>query len=178
VYGANLDLDPLTPGAERRQYGTAILSRHRIRSWTNTLLPRPQGGEQRGVLEAVIKVRGVDVRVFNTHLQHNSQVERLAQIEQIRSLVGTASESVVLLGDLNATPESPEIAAITEDLADAWVAAGVGPGYTYDAASPHARIDYVLTSTGVVARTAAVVTTDSSDHLPVVVDLEVPRAPT
>ena len=177
VYGANLHLDPLTPAAERRQYGTAILSRHRIRSWTNTLLPRPQGGEQRGLLEALIKVRGVDVRVFNTHLQHNSQAERLAQVERIRAVVGTASESVVLLGDLNATPESPEIAAITADLADAWVAAGVGPGYTYDAATPHARIDYVLTSEGVVARTAAVVTTDSSDHLPVVVDLEVPPAP-
>ena len=84
--------------------GTAILSRHRVRSWTNTLLSRPQGG-------------------------------------------------------------------------DAWVAAGVGTGYTYDAATPHARIDYVLTSEGVVARTAAVVTTDSSDHLPVVVDLDVPPAP-
>jgi len=48
---------------------------------------------------------------------------------------------VILLGDLSATPDSPEIAAITEDLVDAWVAAGVGSGYTYDAASPHARID-------------------------------------
>jgi endonuclease/exonuclease/phosphatase family metal-dependent hydrolase len=174
VFGANLDLDPLTPGAARRQYGTAILSGYKIRSWTNTLLPRPQGGEQRGLLEARIKVRGVNVRVFNTHLQHDSQVERLAQVAQIRTIVATARESVVLLGDLNATPESPEIGAITEDLADAWVRAGVGPGYTYDAASPHARIDYVLTSQGVVARTAAVVATDGSDHLPVVADLAVP----
>jgi endonuclease/exonuclease/phosphatase family metal-dependent hydrolase len=174
VYGANLDLDPLTPGAERRQYGTAILSRYKIRSSTNTLLPRPEGGEQRGLLQAVIKVRGLNVRVFNTHLQHDSQVERLAQVAQIRAIVGQATESVVLLGDLNATPESAEISAITQDLADAWVTAGVGPGYTYDAETPHARIDYVLTSAGVVARTAAVVATDASDHLPVVADLALP----
>jgi endonuclease/exonuclease/phosphatase family metal-dependent hydrolase len=174
VYGANLDRDPLTPEAERRQYGTAILSRHTIRSWTNTLLPRPEGGEQRGLLEALIRVRGLDVRVFNTHLQHDSQVERLAQVAQIRSIVGQANQSVVLLGDLNATPETPEIAAITQDLVDAWLTAGVGPGYTFDAESPHARIDYVLTSEGIVARTAAVVATDASDHLPVVSDLALP----
>lgn len=174
VYGANLDRDPLTPGAERRQYGTAILSSHHIRSWTNTLLPRPEGGEQRGLLEAVVRVRGVPVRVFNTHLQHNSQVERLAQIAAIREIVATSTESVLLVGDLNATPESEEIAAITDDLVDAWVEAGVGDGYTYDAATPHARIDYVLTSDNIVARTAAVVTTDASDHLPVVADLALP----
>lgn len=174
VFGANLDFDPLTPGAPRRQYGTAILSRYRIHEWRNTLLPRPEGGEQRGLLEATISVRGARVRVFNTHLQHTSQVERLAQIQLIREVLTTTRESVVLLGDLNATPETPEIAAITEDLADAWAQAGVGDGFTYDAATPHARIDYVLSSPDVVARTAAVVATDASDHLPVVVDLALP----
>ncbi len=174
VYGANLDLDPLTPGYPRRQYGTAILSAHRIRSSTNTLLPRPAGGEQRGLLEARIKVRGVPVRVFNTHLQHDSQAERLAQVDRIRQVLATARESVVMLGDLNATPESPEIAGLTDLLVDAWVTAGVGDGFTHDAATPHARIDYVLSSDRVVARSAAVVTTDASDHLPVVVDLELP----
>jgi endonuclease/exonuclease/phosphatase family metal-dependent hydrolase len=80
----------------------------------------------------------------------------------------------VLVGDLNATPDSPEIGAITEDLADAWAQAGEGDGFTYDAETPHARIDYVLTSSDVVARTAAVVTSDASDHLPVVADLVLP----
>jgi endonuclease/exonuclease/phosphatase family metal-dependent hydrolase len=174
VFGANLDLEPLTPGAPRRQYGTAILSRYRIRESRNTLLPRPDGGEQRGLLEAVIKVRGVRVRAFNTHLQHNSQVERVEQVAAIRSIVAEARESVVLVGDLNATPDSPEIGAITEDLADAWAEAGEGDGFTYDAETPHARIDYVLTSSDVVARTAAVVTSDASDHLPVVADLLLP----
>ena len=174
VFGANLDLEPLTPGAPRRQYGTAILSRYRIREWRNTLLPRPEGGEQRGLLEAVVSVRGVRVRAFTTHLQHNSQIERLAQVDAVRQIVARSRESVVLVGDLNATPESPEVAAITDDLADAWARAGVGDGFTYDAATPHARIDYVLTSPDVVARTAAVVTTDASDHLPVVADLVLP----
>jgi endonuclease/exonuclease/phosphatase family metal-dependent hydrolase len=174
AFGANLDLDPRVPGAPRRQYGTAILSTYKIRETTNTLLPRPLGGEQRGLLEALIKVRGIPVRVFNTHLQHDSQVERLAQVDRIRQVLATAQESVVLLGDLNATPDTPEIAGLTDLLVDAWVTAGVGDGFTFDAATPHARIDYVMSSGDVVARTAAVVATDAADHLPVVVDLALP----
>jgi endonuclease/exonuclease/phosphatase family metal-dependent hydrolase len=174
AFGANLDLDPPLPGAPRRQYGTAILSSYKIRETTNTLLPRPLGGEQRGLLEALIKVRGIPVRVFNTHLQHDSQVERLAQVDRIRQVLATAQESVVLLGDLNATPDTPEIAGLTDLLVDAWVTAGVGDGFTFDAATPHARIDYVMSSGDVVARTAAVVATDAADHLPVVVDLALP----
>ena len=174
AFGTNLDLDPPVPGAPRRQYGTAILSTYRIRETTNTLLPRPLGGEQRGLLEALIKVRGIPVRVFNTHLQHDSQVERLAQVDRIRQVLATAQESVVLLGDLNATPDTPEIAGLTDLLVDAWVTAGVGDGFTFDAATPHARIDYVMSSGDVVARTAAVVATDAADHFPVVVDLALP----
>jgi endonuclease/exonuclease/phosphatase family metal-dependent hydrolase len=174
AFGANLDLDPPAPGAPRRQFGTAILSAYKIRATTNTLLPRPLGGEQRGLLEGQIKVRGIPVRVFNTHLQHDSQVERLAQVGRIRQVLATANESVVLLGDLNATPATPEIAGLTELLVDAWVTAGVGDGFTFDAATPHARIDYVMSSGNVVARTAAVVTTDAADHLPVVADLALP----
>jgi endonuclease/exonuclease/phosphatase family metal-dependent hydrolase len=174
AFGANLDLDPPAPGAPRRQFGTAILSAYKIRATTNTLLPRPLGGEQRGLLEGQIKVRGIPVRVFNTHLQHDSQAERLAQVARIRQVLATANESVVLLGDLNATPDTPEIGGLTDLLVDAWVTAGVGDGFTFDAATPHARIDYVMSSGNVVARTAAVLTTDAADHLPVVVDLALP----
>ncbi|HEX2416823.1 MAG TPA: endonuclease/exonuclease/phosphatase family protein, partial [Micromonosporaceae bacterium] len=158
----------------RREYGTALLTRYPIHQWGNTFLPKEPASEQRGLLYARLTVRGVTLLVYNTHLQHTSGTERMAQVIRIRELIGTPSESLVLLGDLNATPDAPEIAEITKDLTDTWLEAGVGPGYTYDAANPTKRIDYVLTSGGVVARTAAVVTTDSSDHLPVVVDVVLP----
>ena len=174
VYGANLDLDPLSPGQPRRQYGTAILSDAPVHEWRNTLLPRTGNREQRGLLEALVTVRGVPVRVFTTHLQHTSQQERIAQVAAVRDVIGVPRESVVLTGDLNARPGTPEIDAITAGLVDAWTEAGVGDGYTISAAAPYARIDYVLHSDDVVARTAAVLATDGSDHLPVTVDLELP----
>lgn len=178
VYGANLDLDPAQPDQPRRQYGTAILSDAPILDWDNTFLPRFEGHEQRGLLRARVVVRGVPVQVYNTHLQHNDAAERVAQAEAIKTLIGTPDDSVALVGDLNATPETPEIATLVEDLVDAWEEAGVGDGYTYPVEDPNRRIDYVMTSDDVVARFAAVVTSDpiASDHLPVYADLLLPGA--
>ena len=178
VYGANLDLDPLSPGQPRRQYGTAILSNFPILDWNNTYLPRFANHEQRGLLRARINVRGVPVQVYNTHLQHNDAAERVAQAQAITQLIGTPEESVVLVGDLNATPAAPEIRTLVENLVDAWEAAGVGEGHTHPAEDPTHRIDYILQSSDVVARTIAVVTSPvaatASDHLPVVADLALP----
>lgn len=174
AYGANLDLEPLAPGQPRRQYGNAVLSRHHIRSSRNILLPRPDGEEQRGLLEVNLRVRGVPVRVYATHLQHNSAVSRQLQAEAIVQVLRSSDSSMILLGDLNAQAEDPEIVLLLQLLVDAWMQAGLGPGYTYSATDPHARIDYVLHSGEVVSRVAAVLATDVSDHLPVVVTLVLP----
>jgi len=66
----------------------AILSDFPILESRNTLLPRTGKNEQRGLLEALINVRGVPLRVFNTHLQHNSQAEREAQATVILDIIG------------------------------------------------------------------------------------------
>ena len=171
VYGANLSLDPPRSGAPRRQYGTAILSRFPVVEAHNTRLPRPRDGEQRGLLEADINVEGTSVRVLTTHLEHTSQTERLAQAEAINGVIEDSSRPTVLVGDLNATPGTREVGVLTRHLGDAWRAAGEGAGYTFDARSPHKRIDYVLTSSGITARQAEVIDSDASDHLPVSVDI-------
>lgn len=176
VYGANLDLDPASPDQPRRQYGTAILSDAPILESDNTYLPRFDGHEQRGLLRARVVVRGVPVQVYNTHLQHNNAAERIAQAEAIEALIGTPDDSVVMMGDLNAVPGTPEIETLVDRLIDAWVAAGVGDGSTYPAEDPDRRIDYVLTSDDVIVRTAAVITSDSSDHLSVQADVLLPGA--
>ncbi len=177
VFGANLDEDPPEAGAPRRQYGTAILSRFPIVDSRNVALPRPEGGEQRGLLEAVVRVRGVPLHFYSTHLQHNSQVERLAQADAVNEVLADVDRPVVLVGDLNAEPGTPEIERLTTRLYDTWPVAGDGDGHTYDVLTPHARIDYVLASDEVHARSARVIDTDASDHLPVAVDVVITGVP-
>jgi endonuclease/exonuclease/phosphatase family metal-dependent hydrolase len=178
TYGPVVDLGAAESGPDgaRRQYGIALLSRAPLEEPRNLLLARPKGGEQRGLLGAAIAVSGRRVRVFCTHLQHRSRTERLAQATQIAESLAPSDGPVVVMGDLNARPGDPEIAPLTGVLDDAWVVAGDGAGFTFDAATPHARIDYVLTSADVVARRAAVIDTDASDHLPVLAELELVSA--
>lgn len=168
TYAANLDLDPLTPGAPRRQYGTAILSRYPIRASGNTLLPKYPGQEQRGLLEATIKVRGRELRVANTHLTHNNDAERQEQADRVAALLGPSLRSTLLVGDLNAVPTAKPITTLTSLLDDTWPAVGVGPGYTIAAENPTKRIDYLLHGSALTPRAAEVVSTLASDHLPVV----------
>ncbi|MFF2508090.1 endonuclease/exonuclease/phosphatase family protein [Streptomyces sp. NPDC058067] len=174
TYGANLDLDPAQPGDPRRQYGAAILSRHPIVDAHNTLLPRSETGEQRGLLEADVLVHGKKMRFLNTHLEHTSQAERLSQVEAINDIVDDSRLPTVLVGDLNATPDTEEVGVLTKQLTDTWPLAGQGDGFTYSAESPYERIDYVLTSPGIKARQAQVLSTNASDHRPVRVELSLP----
>ena len=174
AFGANLDLDPLAPGQPRRQYGNAILTRHRITAQDNTLLPRLATSEQRGLLHVTVDVHGTPVEAYATHLQVDSPAERSQQVAAILGIIGTPDASVVLLGDLNATPDTPEVAAMVDQLTDAWAAAGVGDGNTFSSQTPTTRIDYVLTSRDVTARAAAVIASDASDHRPVVASLALP----
>jgi endonuclease/exonuclease/phosphatase family metal-dependent hydrolase len=174
AYGPVVDLGPAEsgPAGARRQYGIALLSRAALRDPRNILLTRPRGGEQRGLLGAAVDVAGQAVRVFCTHLQHRSRTERLAQATQIAESLAVGTGPVVVMGDLNARPGDPEIAPLTEVLHDAWAMAGDGAGFTFDAATPHARIDYILTSADLVARSAAVLPTDASDHWALLAELE------
>jgi endonuclease/exonuclease/phosphatase family metal-dependent hydrolase len=167
AYGANLDLDPPAPDLPRRQYGTAILSRHPIVEWHNTLLPKDDPAEeQRGLLEAVLDVRGVAVRAMTTHFQHDSATARQLQADAVAAAVRASAEPVVLTGDLNAPPEAPEITTLTAFLADGFAEAGHGDGATHPAEAPVARIDYVLTAHARPLH-SVVLPTESSDHRPV-----------
>jgi endonuclease/exonuclease/phosphatase family metal-dependent hydrolase len=142
AYAANLDLPPLNPGEE-----------------------------QRWLLEATIKVRGKDLLFADTHLTSSNNAERLDQAKRVVELLGASKQPTVLVGDLNARPAAPEITTLTAHWRDTWAEVGVGPGYTIEADNPTARIDYVLHSGGVLARSAEVITTYGSDHLPVFAEL-------
>ncbi len=168
AYAANLDLPPLNPGEPRRQYGTAILSRYPIKEFTNTLLPKYPTGEQRGLAVATIKVRGVELRFANSHLTSNNNAERLEQAQKVVSLLGTSTTPTLLVGDLNARPDAPEIKTLTAVLNDTWPEIGAGPGYTIEADNPTARIDYLLHSSRLTPASAEVPASLASDHLPVV----------
>lgn len=197
VYFAPIyDLDPPSEGAPRRQYGVAILSRYRFESTENhdltrlsTQDPNPVPAPAPGFPEAVIRVKGLPVHVYETHLDYRADpAVREMQVADTRRIMaedcdrpsGAATGHCphqLLLGDFNAPHDAPELAPLWQDLQDA----GPGPeagaaGYTYPAQDPEQRIDYVTTSRDHVrVRTVTVPDTLASDHRPVVTDLTLER---
>jgi endonuclease/exonuclease/phosphatase family metal-dependent hydrolase len=174
------------PGADStrptRQYGVAVLSKYPIVRWRNDTLTRlstiaqdPAPAPAPGLLEATIDVNGIAVRVFNTHLDYRSDPRvRKQQVEEMLAHLGDAPEPTLVLGDLNATPEAPELQPLLRRLRDAWQSKAE-PGFTYPADKPAKRIDYVLTSIHFRVRSAAVPVTEASDHRPVLVELLLDR---
>lgn len=173
AFGPTIDLVPRRPGGPRRRYGNALLTAHPIVAWHNVALPTAVGDEPRALLVAHLAVDGTDVTVACTHLQNRAPAQRRVQAERIVDLLGLPAppRPTVLVGDMNATPGTPELATLTARLVDAWAAAGQGDGRTFDATTPHARIDYVLATPDLVPRAAWVLPTDASDHRPVAAEL-------
>lgn len=194
-YGANLSHNPDTHSSVPHQYGTLILSKFDILECSNTFLPstRPAtdttpavNREQRGLLEVLVNVRGVPLRVYNTHYEHTSQFAdvRAAQIQATIAHIGDFEEDTILAGDLNAPPTAPEIQPLLAFMRDAWPIANPGaPGYTISAsptAEPTRRIDYLLLSPQVTVVGAVVpinpLTRLAADHYPVRGDFTLPGA--
>jgi endonuclease/exonuclease/phosphatase family metal-dependent hydrolase len=174
------------PGADStkpaRRYGVALLSKYPIVRWRNDTLTRlstiardPVPAPGPGLLDATIDVNGVPVRVFNTHLDYRSDPRvRKKQVEEMVGYMGDHPGPTLVLGDLNATPEAPELQPLLQRLRDAWQSK-LEPGFTFPAIDPAKRIDYVLTSKHFRVRSASVPATQASDHRPVLVDLLLSR---
>jgi endonuclease/exonuclease/phosphatase family metal-dependent hydrolase len=174
VFGANLDRDPLEPGAPRRQYGTAVLSAWPVLASQNILLPRASAeNEQRGLLVVDIDLDGTPFRLHNTHLSVRAD-DRPLQVEAILAEAAEAGGPHALLGDLNTSPAAPELRPLFERLRDAWSVAGEDDGFTYPASAPRVRIDYILVSPPLRVGAARVPALQGSDHLPLVAELALP----
>lgn len=167
------------------EYGIALLSRFPIER--SSVLPLavtpPQeraGGayEPRVALHALVATPRGRLHVVNTHLDPGREpVFRHQEITGILAYIARnvpAAEPLLLGGDLNARPDTPEIIALDLHFVDAWRACGDGgAGHTFPAHAPDRRIDYLMLR-GVRCSTARVLATEASDHRPVVAGVTFP----
>ncbi|WP_408008172.1 endonuclease/exonuclease/phosphatase family protein [Pseudalkalibacillus sp. A8] len=172
TYAANLDYESSEKDKPNRQYGTAILSRFPILGSENHFLPKIGNTEQRGLLEATIIVKGIHLKLYNTHLALTPE-ERNLQIEKIIDISSQSDGPKVIMGDLNATPTSDEMKPMYEYYSDAFD--GQNEAYTYSASNPTKRIDYIFTSKNMETSKARVIDTQASDHLPITSEITLER---
>jgi endonuclease/exonuclease/phosphatase family metal-dependent hydrolase len=143
--------------------GNGILSRHPIVT-TSEYQMRAHGVYRRAVAAAAVDLSGTIVNVLATHLDNANSEMRSAQSVELLAFLAGFSGPTIVAGDLNASPDSPEIRALTARLDDAWteaVAANRATAYPDNPAGPdtrtrRARIDYVLHSNGLSALQAEI----------------------
>ncbi|WNM39059.1 endonuclease/exonuclease/phosphatase family protein [Micromonospora halotolerans] len=169
------DFEPATDGAERQQYGVAVLSRYPLLEAENheitrlsTQTPNPVPAPAPGFPEVTVNVRGTHVHFYTTHLDYRADPSmRRAQVADTLDVLAADSGPKVLVGDFNAEPAAPELADLWQHLRDA----NPTGGNTYPAVNPVKRIDVVTVSPDVTVVEGYTVATAASDHRPVVTDL-------
>jgi endonuclease/exonuclease/phosphatase family metal-dependent hydrolase len=173
-----------TTGPSRRQYGNALLSRLPI--LISDVHRLPGAGEPRCALRTMLELDGGTLWVTNTHLSTGQPDRRAEQVAALAALHTDSMEAGVLVGDFNARADAPELAALHGRFADSWDVAGDrddqagwrfwqrDTGRTHPSHAPHRRIDQVWVSPGISVVAAHVLDAEgASDHLPLMVDLEV-----
>jgi endonuclease/exonuclease/phosphatase family metal-dependent hydrolase len=155
-------------------YGQAILSRWPIESFEVHELPGAEAEEQRIAVIAMIAAEDnrPPIRFVGTHLHHRSEEHRLSQTRRLLEILRAESlATTIVTGDLNAQPDSATVQLFLQDFEDS----SLDGALTFPAASPRARIDYILLANGHPWRVVHNAVPDepmASDHRPLFADLE------
>ncbi len=174
---ANLEMHFVFAPAHRRiiaRTGNAILSRFPLVA--SELIPLTSTGQGRVALKAVAAVgdqaAATHITCICTHFGLSSE-ERLAQAGEVLAAVRasrTETSRTILMGDLNASPDKPEVGVISQQLIDAMSGKDLP---TFPNPNPKTRIDYVFISKNCAIIDAGVTESEASDHLAVFAALEV-----
>ncbi|SEN35172.1 endonuclease/exonuclease/phosphatase family protein [Lihuaxuella thermophila] len=175
-------LAPVQEGEPRREYGVGVLSKYPIIHAVNheitrlsTQEPNPSPEPAPGFPEVWINAKGIRLPVYVTHLDYRSDpAVREMQVRDMLNIIARNHREKILLGDLNATPDAPELAPLFAKFINA-SAIGSQPVYTFPADVPVKQIDYVLTTPNIRVVAAHVPETLASDHRPVIADVMLSR---
>jgi len=159
AFGANLGVAPFG-------YGNAVVSRYPIISDRNIALPGKL--EPRGALKTTIRLNnGFDLAFIVTHLGLSTS-DREQQVNAIIDSLKGMYKGVIIAGDFNARIESPEFSKLHEFLNDGYQQ--VSPKNEGNTFGKH-RIDFIWLSPDLKAISYSTMSSDASDHLPVIVDV-------
>ncbi len=155
----------------------ALLSRLPARASQETPIP----GTTRSLLSASFQTKDGSVTVLNAHFTTiplrggwaQAVESRKAQEQLLVSRAQGVPGALVACGDFNTPSRGLVYAALKRHFTNAFEQAGSGPGWTFPAAVPLARIDHVWLRQAEAVR-AYVPVSRASDHLPLVVEIHLP----
>lgn len=159
-------------------YGVAVLSRHPVTEVDHRRYGHLREAERRGFIRVAVRVGGQTVNFVTTHLDYQHADNRLHETKQLLAALEGIRTPLIVAGDFNDEPSGDSYKLMTEKFADGWAESNKGSrsrGATYPADKPAKIIDYIFYGKGARTRTrgAKVIDTPASDHLPLVVNVEI-----
>lgn len=153
-------------------YGDAVLSRWPVISSDVILLPAAPNHEKRVAVVVVVEEpeTGRQIRFVGTHLDHtNDPADRVAQAEEINAQLLPATMPTLLVGDLNAQPDSAPMKVLFDA---GWQAADASHQFTFPSKDADKKIDWFLNQPGQrssLKNYRVLNAPIASDHCPIVV---------
>jgi endonuclease/exonuclease/phosphatase family metal-dependent hydrolase len=171
-----LDMEYVSGPTSDAQWGNAVLSRYPILRVETHPLPPDSLLIRRGYIIADIDVGQGSLRVINTHFHHVVGDSEIREVQSRALMEGWGGTSAtVIVGDLNAPPESAEMVVLSGlGLVNVVAELVTPPVYTYPADEPSKQIDYIWTSPDLAYSDGEVLRTKASDHLPLVATITLP----
>lgn len=160
------------------RHGPAIFTKFPIIESEKIQLEIGEG--ERAAAYAKLNVGEISLHVYSTHLIHTHQQESTQQEQQTNNLIAKLPDNhVIVMGDFNATPQSKSIQAMNKILVDTDPSAlptwSVYPEgcIKCNPQRVDTKLDYIFISTDLKKHSFEVGKSDGSDHLPILVVIEI-----
>lgn len=167
VFGRSIDI----MGGE---YGNALLTRLPLMACEVIHIPDPPRTgegfyEHRSVLKCRLSAGGKPLTVLCTHFGLMPSEHENA-VRTVLGILEGVSGPVMLMGDLNLTPDAPALAPIMAKIHD--VSEGRPLQLTFPSDTPEIKIDYIFCSDEIRPLSVRSVDTTNSDHRPLIAEIE------
>jgi len=162
-----LNMPYVWSSTEGEAWGNAVLSRYPIVDSIRQELPPGDLLLHRGILLAEIETGAQNrLNIINTHFHHvpeDSDI-RVQQSEAILEF-WNGRDHTLLMGDLNASPDSPEMQLIQNaGFIEGVSEADITPGYTFISIDPYIQLDYIWYTNDLSAADLIIPDDQASDH--------------
>lgn len=155
-------------------YGNAVLSKAPMLECEKIMIPDVTDREgthyeSRCIIKSVYELGGKKLTVLNTHFGLGKGEDKNA-VDTVLSLLEQIDTPVVLMGDLNKTPDDEQIKRLSSAMTDAHAYLGRDE-LTFPSDKPEIRIDYIFVR-GAKVLSADTVKKVVSDHYAITAEIE------
>lgn len=186
--GYNVYFQEITFAGQTMKLANAVFSRYELSDTRTVWINQAQGSgnyddENRAYVEAKVKIGDKKLTIGTVHMSYTHAFEpserKLQESDALVAAIKDNKNNFILTGDFNAQPGSEVIKRIEERVKN------LGPEYDqktwttkpfshdgFEADKLDYRLDYIFGTKDISVKPAQVISTDFSDHLPVVIEVE------